>query len=114
MYKKGDLYMEDFFEEKLDFRELGVNCNAVKAYINTDRTYLKCEMESTSGQRVAIFTRQNSSNIIVYKHERNSLYESKPQVVIYTAGVTLLASSQVISHKSSVITYKSPIFIVDN
>ena len=80
MYKKGSLYMEDFFEEKFDFRELGANCNAVQAYINTDRTYLKYGWESTSGQRIEIFTRQNRCNIIVYKPNRNCLYELKSQV----------------------------------
>ena len=80
MYKKGSLYMEDFFEEKFDFRELGANCNAVQAYINTDRTYLKYGWESTSGQRVEIFTQQNRCNIIVYKPNRNCLYELKSQV----------------------------------
>ena len=41
MYKNGILYVDDFFEKKSNFRELGAHCNTVQAYINTDRTYMK-------------------------------------------------------------------------
>ena len=85
MYKNGILYVEDFFEKKSNFRELGVHCNTAQAYINTDRTYMKYGWESTSDQRVEIFTRQNRSNIIVYKPSRNCLYELKSQVRSHNA-----------------------------